>query len=131
MNPQSDWWYWLLLLPLAVACISWTVTKEELFREWRQYCQKRCCQQYPLLLCKFFYIFTCEYCFSHYVAAVAVLMSGFRLLNEGWLGFLFAWLGVVWVANVYLTIYGLLRTMLRWARARADAMERGVNSSPA
>ena len=33
---------WLLILGIPVACVAWTVTPEEIFREPRQYCQKEC-----------------------------------------------------------------------------------------
>ena len=32
---------------------------------------------------RFFYLFTCEYCFSHYVAAGAIALTGFRLAPAG------------------------------------------------
>ena len=33
---------WLFLLAIPVACVSWTVTHEEVFREPREYCSNRC-----------------------------------------------------------------------------------------
>ena len=58
---------------------------------------------------KFFYLFTCDYCFSHYVAALALWVFRFSLLYEGWRGYVVAWLALVWVANVYMSAFNLLR----------------------
>ncbi|MGD0647732.1 MAG: hypothetical protein ABR971_07050 [Acidobacteriaceae bacterium] len=99
----------LLVLALPVACASWTVTHEEVFREPRDFCKRMSqdCQSLPKR--KFFYLFTCEYCFSHYVTALALLLFRYQLLYEGWRGYVIAWLAVVWIANVYMGVFNLLR----------------------
>ncbi len=99
----------LLLLSLPVACVSWTVTHEEVFREPREFCKRKSEQAGPVSKRKFFYLFTCEYCFSHYVAALAVWIFHFEMLFEGWRGYLVAWLALVWVANVYMSLFNRLR----------------------
>ena len=63
---------WLFVMALAVACIAWTVTHEEIFSEPRDYCLEQSRDGRSFLRRKFFYLFTCEYCFSHYVAAFFV-----------------------------------------------------------
>ena len=73
---------------------------------------------------KFFYVFTCEYCFSHYVAAAAVALTGFRLLVTGWPGALLAWLSLVWVANVYMSLFVRLRLDIKRERVEISAEER-------
>ena len=50
----------LFLLAIPIACVSWTVTHEEIFREPREYCIKRSKKGKTLLERKFFYLFTCE-----------------------------------------------------------------------
>src|SRR5580698_8625430 len=90
----------LLLLAVPVACVAWTVTHEEVFREPREICKKLSQDCKPLVARKFFYLFTCEYCFSHYVAALALWLFHFRMLFEGWRGYVVAWLALVWIANV-------------------------------
>src|ERR1700761_942097 len=99
----------LLLLALPVACVSWTVTHEEVFREPREFCKRKSEQASATSQRKFFYLFTCEYCFSHYVAALALWIFGFRMLFEGWRGYLVAWLALVWIANVYMGLFNRLR----------------------
>jgi hypothetical protein len=99
----------LLLLALPIACVAWTVTHEEVFREPREYCKEKSERALALPLRKFFYLFTCEYCFSHYVAALALLIFRFKLLYSGWQGYLIAWLAVVWIANIYMSLFNRLR----------------------
>jgi hypothetical protein len=99
----------LLLIALPVACASWTVTHEEAFREPRDYCKRMSQNGKALPQRKFFYLFTCEYCFSHYVAALALLLFRYRLLYAGWRGYVVAWFAVVWIANVYMSVFNLLR----------------------
>ena len=95
----------LLFLALPVACASWTVTHEEVFREPREFCKKKSetCGSLPKR--KFFYLFTCEYCFSHYVSAFALVLFRFQLLYEGWRGYIVAWVALVWIANVYMSVF--------------------------
>jgi hypothetical protein len=103
----------LLLLGLSVACISWTVTHEEIFREPREFCKDRSerCQQ--LYIKKFFYLFTCEYCFSHYVTALFLFLTRFQMLYQGWRGYILAEFSVVWVANVYMSAFNRLRLEIK------------------
>jgi hypothetical protein len=99
----------LLLLAIPVACVAWTVTHEEVFREPREYCvekSKRCRRWYER---KFFYLFTCEYCFSHYVTAFFLFVTRFKLLYADWRGYLLAFFALVWIANQYMSIYNRLR----------------------
>ena len=66
---------YLVLLALPVACASWTVTHEEVFREPREFCKSQSQNCKPMVARKFFYVFTCEYCFSHYVSAFFLLVD--------------------------------------------------------
>ena len=99
----------LFLLAIPVACVAWTVTHEEVLREPREYCveKSRNCRRWYQR--KFFYLFTCEYCFSHYVALFFLLITNYRLLFDGWRGFLIGWFALVWVANQYMSLYNRLR----------------------
>ncbi len=99
----------LLLLAMAVACVSWTVTHEEVFREPREKCKEKAETGPTLPVRKFFYLFTCEYCFSHYVAAGFLAITRFTLLYAGWRGYLVGWFALVWVANVYMSAFNRLR----------------------
>ena len=107
---------WLFLLSIPVACVAWTVTHEEVFREPREYCVERSKTCRGLLARKFFYLFTCEYCFSHYVALFFLVVTRYTLLFDDWRGYLIAWFALVWVANIYMSIYGRLRLDIKAER---------------
>ena len=101
--------FWLFVLAAPVACVAWTVTHEEVFKEVHEWCIKSESAEPRWYVRKFFYLFTCESCFSHYVAAAAVLRTGFRLLLPDWRGAVLAWFALVWVANIYMSLFGRLR----------------------
>jgi hypothetical protein len=119
---------WLFVLAGPVACVAWTVTHEELFSEFHTWCVRRSRHGPSLLARKFFYVFTCEYCFSHYVAAVAVALTGFRMLMESWQGYAIAWLALVWVANVYMSLFVRLRLDIKRERVEIDAEVRRTDA---
>src|SRR5580700_12048998 len=99
----------LLLVAIPVACASWTVTHEEVFREPREACRRESERARSLVKKKFFYLFTCEYCFSHYMAALALAIFRTPLVYAEWRGYLVAWLSLVWIANVYMSLFNHLR----------------------
>lgn len=106
----------LLLLAIPIASVSWTVTHEEIFREPREYCARKSRTCPRLYQRKFFYVFTCEYCFSHYVTIVALLATGFHLIYDDWRGLVVSGFALVWVANVYMSLFGRLRLDIRHER---------------
>src|SRR5262249_37841612 len=87
---------WVVILALPVACIAWTVTHEEIFREAHDYCVKQSRESRWLLRRKVFYALICEYCFSHYVTAFFLAISQFQLLLHGWRGYIIAGFAIVW-----------------------------------
>ena len=99
----------LFVLAIPVACVAWTVTHEEVFREPREYCVSRSKNCRNLVERKFFYLFTCEYCFSHYVALTFLVITRYQLLYADWRGYLIAWFSLVWIANQYMSIFNRLR----------------------
>ena len=115
---------WLFILALPIACMAWTVTHEEVFREPREYCLKRCHQGKTIAERKFFYLFTCEYCFSHYVTAVMLFITRFHLLENDWRGYLIAGFALVFVANVYMSLFALIRIDLKKVRLEAEIEEK-------
>ena len=113
----------LFLLAMPIACVAWTVTHEEIFREFHEWCVKRSVKKgKSVLYKKFFYLFTCEYCFSHYVTAFFLVLTGYKLLVADWRGFIVAGLALVWVANVYMSLFALIRVDLRLVRKEADLL---------
>ena len=110
---------WLLILAVPVACIAWTVTHEEIFREPREYCIKRSQEEKKLLSRKFFYLFTCEYCFSHYVSALFLIVTKYKLLFDDWRGYLISFFALVFIANVYMSLFAYLRQSLKVEKIEA------------
>jgi len=115
---------WLFLLAIPIACISWTVTHEEVFREPREYCLKRCQNGKTIAERKFFYLFTCEYCFSHYVTIFMLLITQFQLLYMDWRGYFIAGFSLVFIANVYMSLFALIRIDLKKVRIESEIEER-------
>jgi hypothetical protein len=115
---------WLFVLSGVVACVAWTVTHEKVFEEPRDWCARRSeDRQRPLLARKWFYLFTCEYCFSHYVAAGVVWLTDFRLLLPDWRGLAIAWISCIWAANFYMSLFGRLRLDIKRERVEIGAVE--------
>ena len=107
--PLSTQVTWLLLIALPIACIAWTVTHEEVFREPRDYCISQRKTSKSLVRRKFFYLFTCEYCFSHYVTILMLIITGYKLLLDDWRGYLLAGFALVWIANLYMAIFAFIK----------------------
>ena len=130
----------LLVLSGVVACIAWTVTHEEVFREPREFCVEKSKHSKSLLVRKFFYLFTCEYCFSHYVSAGVILAIGYRLLMPDWRGAIVAWFTLVWIANFQMSAFARIRLEVKLDRIEIDEKTdengdakngSGKNASPA
>jgi len=118
----------LLVIALPIASIAWTITHEEAAREFRDYClrESRTCRR--IYERKFFYLFTCEYCFSHYVTVIFLFITRYRLLFPDWRGYLIAGFSLVWVANVYMGLYARIRLDLRRERAEIGTEEAALAS---
>lgn len=114
---------WLFTLAVSVACIAWTVTHEEVFKEPREFCIKCSKTSKSLLRRKFFYLFTCEYCFSHYVAILILFITHFRLLFADWRGYIIAGFTLVWIANMYMAIFSLLRFGIKKEKIEINSKE--------
>ena len=120
---------YLFLLALPIACIAWTVTHEEVFREAREYFVKQSRDNKHWYLRKFFYLFTCEYCFSHYVAAAFLILTEFKLLYSDWCGYLVAMFALVWIANQYMSLYNRLRLDIKNERLEGEIKEEVAESA--
>ena len=114
----------LFVLPIPIASIAWTVTHEEVFREPREWCVAKSKSCRSLFERKFFYLFTCEYCFSHYVTAFFLFITRFKLLFDDWRGYLVAGFSLVWLANVYMSFFGRLRLEIQENRIEIAAKAR-------
>ena len=116
--------YSLLILSLVVACISWTVTQEEIFKEPREAAKRRSQTSGNIFVRKFFYVWTCEYCFSHWVTLIVLLITGFRLVYDDWRGFMVAFFVMPWLANQWMSLYRRLRVEIKQENAVAEKIEK-------
>ena len=115
--------FWLVILSMVVGSISWTVTQEEIFKEWREFCEDRRNNCESLSQRKFFYVFTCEYCFSHWTTILILLLTGFQLLIEDWRGYVLAFFAIPWIANQFMSIYRRLRVAIKHENLKAKVVE--------
>jgi len=117
---------WLFLLSIPVACITWTITHEEIFKELRDYCINRSKTATSFLQRKIYYLFTCEYCFSHYVTAGFLLFTDYKLLLDSWKGYVIAGFSVVWVANIYMNIFAFIRQDIKKVKTEIETIEQEI-----
>jgi hypothetical protein len=117
---------WLFVLAIPIAAVAWTITHEEIFREPRAYCARRSEDHPRLMGRKFYYIFTCEYCFSHYVTILFLVLTRYKLLYDDWRGYLIGGFALVWIANQYMSIYAHLRLDIRKDRIEIKHVEKQV-----
>ncbi len=124
--------FWLLILAIPIACVVRTVILEEIFREPREFCIKNSQTSGTILQRKFFYVFTCEYCFSHWVTIGFLIMTRFKLLIlDDWRGYVIALFALVFVANVYLNLYARLRLDIQQVKAETEEKEQKSQSTDA
>jgi len=119
---------WLFILAIPIACISWTVTHEEIFREPHEWCVRRSKNDRFLVSRKFFYLFTCEYCFSHYVTIAFLILCDYKLLLNDWRGYILAGFSLVFTANVYMSLFALLRQAIKKEKVEIEKIESETDS---
>lgn len=116
----------LLVMAIPIACIARTVVYEEVFREPREWCQRKSRTCSHLVQRKFFYLFTCEYCFSHYVTLLVLLVVPFKLVMDDWRGYLISFFSLVFVANLYMNLYARLRVDITSEKKEIEAKEKQI-----
>ncbi len=114
--------YWLFILALPVACISWTVTKEEIFKGLRTYSENKT-KSKNVITRKFFFIFTCEYCFSHYIVILFLFLTDYQLLLAGWKGIIIGGFSLVWIANIYMNLFCYIRQDIKKVKEEIKDIE--------
>lgn len=119
---------WLFVLAVPIACITWTVTHEEIFKEPREWCVKHSKYDRTIWSRKAFYLFTCEYCFSHYVTIVFLILCDYKLLLNDWRGYILAGFSLVFVANIYMSLFALLRQAIKKEKVEIEKIENETDS---
>ena len=120
---------YLFILAIPIACIAWTVTHEEVFRELRNYCERQSENCKNKFVRKFFYLFTCEYCFSHYVTIIFLFITNYTLLYTNWRGYLIAGFALVWVANIYMSLYARIKIVIKADKVDIKIKEEELNKN--
>lgn len=120
---------YLFVLAIPVACIAWTVTHEEIFKEPREICALKSRRSKYLVLRKFFYMLTCEYCFSHYVTIIFLLITKYYLLFPDWRGYIIAGFSIVWIANLYMNLFYLLRQGIKKEKVTIEEIQKDSNGT--
>jgi len=80
---------------------------------------------------KFFYLFTCEYCFCQYVVILFLIVTRYKLLYQDWRGYLLALFALVWIANQYMSIYNRLRLDIKSEQIEIKTREEDVQQRKA
>lgn len=129
------------ILALPVACVSWTVTHEKVFEPMRQWFDDIHTARYSFtrergwverFLRHMAYAPTCEYCFSHYVAMVALWFYPVPMLlfasnfTHPLATIVLTWFALVWVANLYMNLHFRLRLSIRESGNRSKVIERSL-----
>ncbi len=115
---------WLFILAIPVACISWTFIFEEILREIREFFINKNKLSKSLTAKKFYYLFTCEYCFSHYVTIFILFVTKYKLLFNDWRGYIIAGFSLVWIANIYMSLFSLIRQNIKKEKTEINILER-------
>jgi hypothetical protein len=117
----------LFILAIPVACIAWTFTHEAVLREFQEFCKGQC-KSGSWFKRKLFYLFTCEYCLSHYVTAAFLAITRFKLVLPDWRGYVISLFSLVWVANQYISIYDRLRLDIKHEHLSINTEQQNVKS---
>lgn len=125
---MEDKIYWIFILALPVSCIAWTVTKEQIFKEAQVFFSNWSEKSRYILVRKICYMFTCEYCFSHYVTLLLLIITQYKLLYPDWRGYLISAFSIIWIANVYMSLYNIIRIDLKKEKIIAKQQEEKLKS---
>ena len=53
-----------------------------------------------------------------------LIITGYKLLYDGWQGYLIAGFSLVWIANIYMGLYGLIRLDIKIEKTEAKVKEK-------
>jgi hypothetical protein len=104
------------------------VTHEEVFRDVREWLERRSKRARTVAGRKFYFLFTCEYCFSHWVTIAFLIMTRFTLLYSDWRGYVISGFALVWMANVYMGLFGRLRLDIKREKVEIEAEQKEIRA---
>jgi len=113
----------LFIIAMPIASVAWTVTHEEVFREFMTYAWRRAGHAGGCTNESSSTFLTCEYCFSHYVTALFLVSLDSSCYCPDWRGYVIAGFSLVGIANVYLGLFARLQLDVKRERVEITAEE--------
>ena len=98
----------LVLASLTTACATHTFTMSQICEAPRKWLARQLKQRMPPLA----QLVTCQYCLSHWVALVVLVLTA-----ETWREALWLWLPTVWIASHLLTVFQILLNVIPYWQA--------------
>ena len=96
------------------------MTQEKIFEEPRDFAKEKSETSRSLFIRKFCYVWTCEYCFSHWVTILVLTIVRFPLIFDDWRGYFLSFFILPWIANFWMSIYRMLRVDIKHENALAE-----------
>lgn len=59
-----------------------------------------------------------------------IFLADFRLLLDNWKGYIIAGFALVFVANIYMSLFGLLRQSIKKEKTEIEVLEKKVEKEP-
>ena len=113
----------LFILAIPIACVAWTITHEEVFREPRDYCIRQSENSRNPYKRKFFYLFTLRILLQPLRNRYLPLHHSVQAAYNDWRGYLIGGFALVWVANQYMSLFGRLRLDIKRERVEIKEVE--------
>ena len=61
--------------------------------------------------------------------ALFLALTGFQLLMPGWRGYFLSWLALLWIAIIYMSLFGRLRLDIRHERLEIENAKKETQSA--
>jgi len=58
-----------------------------------------------------------------YIVLIFLIITKYQLLYTGWRGYLIAFFGLVWIANVYMSLFGFIRVGMKSEKIESKIKE--------
>jgi hypothetical protein len=58
------------------------------------------------------------------VTVLFLFLTGFKLLINDWRGYIIAGFALVWIANLYMSVFSLLRQNIKLEKTEIECMEK-------
>jgi hypothetical protein len=62
------------------------------------------------------------------VTAGAIILTGYKLLLSDWRGYIIAGFALVWIANIYMSLYNMVRVTIKEENLETKLEEKQLNT---